>query len=497
MDNTPIEPHYDTTNKGLSLLGRIRKDPLTFFTQLGTTKGSYAWLSLMGSPVLFLNDAVAIEHVFRGDPKLYHKGKYNDGVRPLLGQGVFLAEEDLWNRQRRDIASVFSGSNFTEFTSDVAAAADEMMVRWEKYAHSDQDIDIHYEMLCFALDVVLRTLYHETSAKTTKEISASLGTMLKLAESRIWSVLPLPMPIAVRLPKYAKTLQVLDEIAAGFIAARQKSQGYPKDLLSRLVDCYSGSQEDQRLLRDNVMSFLLAGHETTANGITWAFYELGRHPNMRQRVLEEAERVLVGETVTYDQVKQLSFTSQVVSETLRLYPPVWTMSRQMVGDDIIPLEDGRTLRAPKGSTIMLCAYSIHRRERYWDDPESFLPERFRPGQEKTRPRYSWIPFGGGPRLCIGFKLAELESILVLAKAFKKFDLRLVPGQAVKQEPIITLRPDRPVMYRIRLREQNLNTAEASCELEAPPVVNKPSGNCPFHRPKPASDSYHHGNVHDA
>lgn len=445
-----IEPHTDPACRGISLVQRIRKDPLGYFLNLGVRNGSYTWLSLMGSPVLFLNDARAIEYIFSENDRNYHKGKYNEGLRPLLGYGVFLSEDALWKKQRRDTAPIFSAGNFPEFTQRIVEATEAMLGRWRA---AEGIIDMNAETMKLTLDVVLRALFHSDSEEALMNMKGALGTMLRMAEQRIWSAVNLPMQIVLKAPKYKKTLRFLDALTAEFIERRRADKAYPEDLLSRLIACHADTPEDRKLLRDNVLSFLLAGHETTANGLVWTFYELGRHTAIREKVIAEIDDVTGGHAPDMAMIKKMDYTRQAFNEALRLYPPVWTMSRKTLADDVLPLEDGRKIRVPKDATVMLCTYSVQRRENYWRDPESFTPERFVYDEVQKRPKFSWFPFGGGPRLCLGFRFAEVESIVALAMVYQRYQLDLIPGQQIRPEPIITLRPDRPVLFRVREKER--------------------------------------------
>lgn len=470
-----VYPSFAQEFKGLSLISKIRKDPLGYFLNVGVKNGSYTWFSLVGSPVLFLNDATAIEYVFSGNQFNYHKGKYNEGLRPLLGYGVFLSEDDLWKKQRRDTAPVFSGGRFPDFVTRINEAVDAMLIRWDDCVVKEAPVDMNAETMRLTLDVVLRALFHEDSEVALQHMKDALGTMLRMAEQRIWSTVNLPLKFTLKRPKYANTLKFLDGLTEELISRRRENKDYPEDLLSRLIDCHELTAEDQKLLRDNVLSFLLAGHETTANGLAWTFYELGKNTAARQKVVSEISRVCGNERPTLDMVKSLKYTKFAFDEALRLYPPVWTMSRKALKDDYVPLEDGRRLFVPKNATVMLCTYSVHRREKYWSDPEAYWPERFENGD--ARPKCSWFPFGGGARLCLGFRFAEVESLIALARVYQRYDLSLIPGQQIEPEPIITLRPDRPVLFRVKYSENAADIKTATKEEKCKHPT--PSSACPF------------------
>lgn len=480
LEKSIIQPAFLPKYRSPLLVNEIRKDPLGYFLNIGVKNGAYTWFSLMGSPVLFLNDATAIEYIFSRNDKNYHKGKYNEGLRPLLGYGVFLSEDNLWKKQRRDTAPIFSGKNFPEFTLRINEAVDAMLKRWEPHIDAGNPIDMNAETMRLTLDVVLRALFHENSETALIHMKDALGTMLNMAEKRIWSLLNAPLSWTLKRPKYKKTLNFLDELTSELINRRRSNKAYPEDLLSRLIECHPQTPEDQKLLRDNVLSFLLAGHETTANGLSWTFFELGRHTEIRQRVINEIDRITDGHNPDNTMVKSLIFTKQAFDEALRLYPPVWTMSRKTLCDDVLPLDDGSRIFVPKDTTVMLCTYAVHRKEQYWDDPESFHPERFSNEKSACRPKFSWFPFGGGPRLCLGFKFAEVESMIVLARVYQKYDLSLIPGQQVEPEPIITLRPDRPVLFRVTHRRNKTGGAQAGFQkAQTMPEEPTTSAKCPF------------------
>lgn len=470
-----IRPHVARENKGLLLPLRIRKDPLGFFSALGEKNGSHAWLSLMGSRVLFVNDATAVGHILAGNHRNYHKGKYNENLRPLLGDGIFLSEDALWKQQRHDAAPVFSGRHFPGYAEKFNAAADDMLKRWEPSAAAGTPVDMGAEFMRFALDVALRTLFHEESEEALQNMKGALGTMLRMAEKRIWSPVNPPLGLALRLPKYAKTLRFIDKITDDLIDKRRGRGDHPDDLLSRLVASHGNTAADRKLLRDNVLSFLLAGHETTANGLSWTFYEMARHPRASAKAVAEIDAAVTGKDLGIDAVGRLEYTRQCFHEALRLYPPVWTTSREALKDDLVPLDDGRRLAVPAGATVMLCTYTVHRRRDYWSDPDAYEPERLSPARSAGRPDYAWFAYGGGARKCLGSRFADTESLVAIAKAHRAFDIRLVPGQDIRPEPIITLRQDRPALFTLRPRVRE-NTAAAGPARSA--AAGKPA--CPYH-----------------
>ena len=208
----------------------------------------------------------------------------------------------------------------------------------------------------------------------------------------------------------------------------------------------TGQSMSDKQLRDEVMTIFLAGHETTANALGWTWYLLSRHPEVTRRLETELAEVLGGQTPTLDDLSKLNYTSMVIQEAMRLYPPVWIIGRNAVKADQI---DGYDI--PADSSIMLSPYVTHRHTNFWDNPEGFDPERFNPERAKGRPYFAYFPFGGGPRLCIGNNFALMEAKLVLATVAQRYRLELVPGHPVEPEPLVTLRPKHGLLMTLHPR----------------------------------------------
>ncbi len=230
---------------------------------------------------------------------------------------------------------------------------------------------------------------------------------------------------------------------------------------------------------DEVLSFVLAGHDTTAHGLAWALHNLSLHPAIQRKVEDEVAQVLGNKTPNMESIKKLTYTRQVFDEVLRLYPPVWTMSREAISGDQIPLDDGTRLNVPAGAAVMMCHYAVHRRETYWPNPEAFDPDRFSAAAMETRPKYAWFPFGGGPRMCLGFRFAQVESVLALAMITQRYKFSLLSGQQVKPEPIITLRPADSILFKLSMRPDFYPDATQIVEQVPSPITTQKSSQCPF------------------
>lgn len=446
----------------------MKKDPLNFFVNLAEKTGLYTWLRMPGQNVLFLNDPVGIAHVLKTNDDNYWKGRYNQVLKPIFGKGIFLAEGDDWKAQRKMSAPAFAGKYFPAMTREMANSAALMFQRIDKQTQKGQNVDVNLEMMWFTLDVVLRALFDSKKDNIAYDVKDSLSVILKESEERIWASLTLPQQFVMRLPQYKRARDKLVKITSEIIEESVKDDN-SEDLLTKFKQLYKSSDEQQTILIDQVLSFLLAGHETTANALAWAFYELGRRPDLQNALREEIDHVLGQEALTFDKIKDFALCRSFFNEILRLYPPIWSMSREALDDDYIKLSSGEVF-LPKGSTVMMCAYSMHHSSKYWDHPEALIADRF---MDQTKDEgYRFLPFGGGPRVCMGQKFAEVESIVMLAMFLQRYDFTLAPGQTVKPVPSIALKPSSEIYLTLKPRGKKLadvvladgDFAQAKCPM---------------------------------
>jgi len=469
-------PTVSKHHRGLRLMLALKKDPLRFFIHLMNQKGAYAWLKTAGGPFLMVNDAAAIKYILQTNPTGFRKGRFQQFLKPIFGKSIFLTEGDMWRRQRENAAPVFANGNFDEMVRQMVAAMNAMFARWDRKAEQNKTIDLTLEMTSFTLDALLRTLFHEATSDVADNMRSTMDVMLTDAENRVWSGLTLPPFIAHRLPKYARAKKFLGEIVQGLIDARRANRAYPEDLLSRLIAHYASPGEEQSILHDEVLAFLLSGHDTTSHALCWTFYVLAHQPVHHKLMADEVSNILGDKPPSANDLKKLKYTRQIFDEVLRLYPPVWAMSREAAKDCEIPLDDGAKISVPAGAGIMMCHYAVHRREKYWENPEAFDPNRFLPEQTEQRIPFTWFPFGGGPRICIGFRFAQLESAVALSMITQRYELSLIPGQKIEARPIITLRPSTAMLFNIKKRNN-----EGFLEKAAAPKESVYETKCPFHK----------------
>jgi cytochrome P450 len=325
----------------------------------------------------------------------------------------------------------------------------EHLDRWERLTNGET-VDASREFMGLTLRIVGRTLFSTDIDDSDGHIGAAITTLQRFLNDRETAVVKVPLSIPTPANRKARAaLEVLDGMVFEIIDRRRTSGSTGDDLLGMLLDArdertHDGMSDQQ--LRDEVMTLVLAGHETTASAMAWTMMLLSQSPIVERHAAEEVRTVLGGRAPTFEDLPRLRYVSMVVQESLRLYPPAWAIERVALADDEI---GGFTI--PAGGLVVISAYTMHRHPLYWEDPEGFDPERFAPERAEHRPRGAYIPFGAGPRICIGNQFALMEAQLVLAMILQRYRLDLVPGHPIVPEPLITLRPRDGMPMRIYRR----------------------------------------------
>ncbi len=395
-------------------------------------------------PTLFqVSDPASIQHVLQDNHRNY--SKQSDAfrtIRWIAGNGLFTSDGDFWLRQRRLMQPAFHRQRIAGFGELMTTIAQTTVERWAPYARSGQPVEVGHEMMRLTLDVVTRALFQTSIARVDAlgdAITVLLGDVT-FRFDRPWYPVPWRVPTA-RNRHFQQARHTVDRIVQEIIDTRRRQRAAAADsgdLLDLLMDARdeeSGQGMTDQQLRDEVVTLMIAGHETTANALTWTFYLLSKYPDAARRLRAELDTVLRGRLPTVADLPQLSFTRQVFEETLRLYPPVWITNRRALDEDEIG-----GYRIPAGADIGISPYVVHRDPAIWDNPEGFDPDRFTPARAASRPHYAYIPFGGGPRLCIGQGFAMTEAALVLATIAQRYALHLLPGYQVVPLAHATLRP---------------------------------------------------------
>ena len=427
-------------------IAAFRRNPTGFLKRIGDEYGDMAYFRLGPQHVFLLNNPDYIRDVLVTNQANFTKSRALQRARILLGEGLLTSEGQFHLRQRRLVQPAFHRPRLAGYAQVMSDYAVRTRERW----HAGQQLDVASEMMRLTLGVVGKTLFSADVEQEAGEIGAALTAvlhmfnMLLMPFSEYIEKLPLP---SVR--RFEKARDRLDQTIYRMIRERRGSGEDRGDLLSMLLLAQdeegSGGMTDTQV-RDEALTLFLAGHETTANALTWTWYLLSQNPDCERKLHEEVEGVLGGRPPQCDDLPNLRYTEMVLAESMRLYPPAWAIGRKAIA----PFELGG-YDIPAGGIMILSPYVTHRDARFFPDPERFDPERFTPEARDARPKFAYFPFGGGARVCIGERFAWMEGTLVLAAIAQKWRLRLVPGHRVEPHPLITLR----TRYGMRMTVEGL------------------------------------------
>jgi cytochrome P450 len=417
----------------------MARNRLAVMRDVSARYGDALRLPLGPKNLYFFNHPEHAKHVLAENPGNYHKGIGLVHARRTLGDGLLTSEGELWRKQRRTIQPVFQTRRIARQAGVIAEEAMRMADRLHRMVGAGS-VDIRHEMTELTLGVLGRTLLDTDLG----QFSGIGKTFEAVQDQAIFEMMSLgAVPASVPLPRqlrFRRARAELQQIVDRLVAYRRAQPGGTAgrdDVVSRLIE--STSQEPdpavaRQRMRDELVTLLLAGHETTASTLTWAFYLLHQHPEAWERVHAEAAEVLGDRQPTYEDLSRLRYTAMVVDEVMRLYPPVWLLPRVAQGDDVVG-----GYHVPAGADLVLCPYTLHRHPEFWREPDRFDPDRFDPARSVDRPRYAFIPFGAGPRFCVGTNLGLMEAAFVLACVARRLRLSVQPGYRVVPEPMLTLR----------------------------------------------------------
>jgi cytochrome P450 len=426
--------------RGLPLLGNMldfQRDRLAFLMK-AAQYGEVVKYPIANVAFYQINHPEGIKRVLQDNNHNYIKGEMFDFVREVV-DGLLTLEGRPWLHQRRMMQPIFHRQHISKFGALFTQATRQMLNRWQTWAESGEEIELTGEMTHLTMEIVTRALFGSAVVDEQNRISQAITTTLNHISFRydvpFYPVLKVPTPHNLRVRTAIKTI---DQIIYGIIQNRRDHPEENGDLLSLLLQARgedTGSGMTIGQLRDEVLTFFIAGHETTAVLLSWVFYLLGTHPQVEERLYAEIENVLGGKTPAADDYPKLPYTRMVLEESLRLYPPAWITNRTAVAEDQIC---GYTI--PAGATVAISPYVLQHHPDFWEQPEKFDPQRFSTEQIARRPHFAHFPFGGGPRQCIGSGFAMLEACLVLVTMLQHYHFRLMPDQQVVAKPGVTLRP---------------------------------------------------------
>ncbi len=377
-----------------------------------------------------------IERIFT-DTENFSKGKQNFKMRFLLGLGLLTNEGAFWLKQRRLMQPLFHKQRLQGFVQSISQCTLEMLNDWD--SRKVKQLDIHTEMTKVTLGIVSRTLMSTDASGEFKKVSDALEGLMKGLTGRNRSIIVFPYWVPTPMNLQMKSnRKLLWNTIYDIIAERRASTQKFDDLLTMLMeveDADTAERMTDEQLKDELITMYLAGHETTANAMSFAFYLLAKHPEARQRVADEYRTLAKEGIIDYKDLPKLDYTTRVVKEAMRLYPPAWGILRETLQDTII----GEYM-IKKGDNIVVAPYAMHRDPSYWTNPEAFDPDRFLPENIKKQHKYTYFPFGGGARMCIGTNFAMMEMQILLGLIASRYSFAITDDTKLELEPLITLRP---------------------------------------------------------
>jgi cytochrome P450 len=458
----PPGPSY--TVRPFKLIRELLHDPIKTLQSISHKYGDFSHFKLGRDHVYLINNPDYIEKVLVYDHRNFTKGKRLQLAKALLGEGLVTSEGDLHNRQRRIIQPIFHPKQIATYGKVITDYAVNLNQNWK----DGDTVDILKEMMQLTLSIICKSVLNYDVESEAEDVGKALTTCRnysKRLQNPLGHVLS-KIPILPKVKGAREAREKLDKLVYSLI--KERREGFESsiksydDLLTRLLqaqdntantpstsstsDSFSRMSDTQ--VRDEVMTIFIAGHETTANALTWTFFLLSQNLDIEKKLLDELGSVInSNKTPTVDDIPKLKFTEKVLRESMRLYPPVWMIGRSVDNEYAL----GK-YTIPAGSTILMSQYVMHHDPRYYNEPDRFDPERWNSDARSSLPRFSYFPFGGGIRACIGEPFAWMEGILVLATIVRQWKMRLVRGQRVTLDPAITLRPKYGMKMKLERRK---------------------------------------------
>ena len=438
---------------GLPFVGNILEfmpNPLGFLLRMANEYGALARFRLGGVTANQVNHPDGVQRVLLDNNHNYYKGDNWEPLRQVGGNGLFTSEGNFWLSQRRLMQPAFHRQRIAGFSGIMVGRAREMLERWEIAADNGTPIDISQEFSALTMAIIMDAMFSSRIQAHTREVSQAITLLLEDINFRfIVPFYPKMNVPTLRNLRARRALAVIDQVVYQIIQERRSSGEQRDDLLGMLMDAKDEETDEamtDRQLRDEVITIFIAGHETTAVLLGWLFHALAQHAAVQEQLYAEVDQALNGRLPGLADLPSMPYLRMVIDETLRLYPPAWITNRQCRQDDEIC-----GYRIPAGEVVAISPYVLHRLPEYWEAPEHFDPQRFNPQHADERPRFTYLPFGAGPRQCIGNNFALLEAQLIIATLTQQVRLTPVAGKVVKPNPVLTLRAKDGIWMKVERR----------------------------------------------
>lgn len=435
----------------IGVLPSLLSDPLRTIEQAMNRYGDLIRLPIGPQKIYLLRNPEHIREVLYDQQQRFEKGAIFRVLGSVAGSGLVTSEGELWQRQRRLIQPAFHRQRLATLATRMTDATQTVVDRWQALAESNTPFDLAQEMMLLTQSIIVATMFGTTLGDDAAPIGDAVSTVLRGLGQRMWTfALPKWVPLPGRR-SFQEAMTILDTTVYRMINSRRTTGDSHDDLLDMLLAARDGQtnqgMSDQQV-RDEVMTIFIAGHETTGNALGWTWFLLAKHPDIMQRVYAEVDSVLGTRVPTMTDLPQLRYTRMVIQEAMRLYSTSWMIPRASVSDTTIG-----EYAIPAKSVMILSPYFMHRHPTIWRDAEQFNPERFNPDHEEEAVRKAYLPFGGGPRQCIGSQFAMMEAQFIVAMIAQRYQLQLVPGQRIEPKAHATLHPPAGIHVTTRLREK--------------------------------------------
>jgi cytochrome P450 len=380
-----------------------------------------------------------VKHALLDNSPNYVKSSLNKMLKPVLGEGLFTSEGAQWRRQRQMVQPAFHPKHLEAMRGAMEKEIDRLLARWEEWADRREPFDLAQEMRELTMRIVLHTIIVTRSEKDLSAIQEAIFTLLREGNKQLFSFAPLPpwLPL-LGMRRSREAIHALDRFVYEIIRELRESPSDGSDILSMLMEAADesgGERMEDRQLRDEILTLFIAGHETTANALTWTWIVLSRDPEAQERLYHEVTQPPSEGAPEEAEQARFTYSRQVFDEILRLYPPAWIFTRQAVREDHIG-----EAAIPAGALLLFSPWVLHRLPDYWENPEAFDPDRFAPDKASSISRFLYLPFGAGPRRCVGANFAGMEALLTLTKITRHFRLGLYGNAEVTPQALLTLRP---------------------------------------------------------
>ena len=423
---------------------QMMKDRFSFLQSAMINQGDFVHFRYLRSDIYLVLDPEGIKQVLHTGQSKYSKmvrgAKF---LKDIGGRGLLTSEGKFWQQSRRVIQPFFAKRQYPHYLDFMSDCANNLIKRWKENNYSDEWFDLAPEMTKFTLNVLMRSLFNADFDEHTETVYNELRSLLDITEDRIIHIIPRMGSSKKRQDEeFNRSLRNLESIVDELIQkSKNETQKQPdRNFIHALLE--SDMEFSDQDLRDHVISLMIAGHETTATALCWLFTLLETHPDAKSKVLNEIESHVNSNQLDLDTVEKLEYLHMVIQEALRIYPPFWIMGRVAIEDDVLL---GHPIK--KGDRIQINPYFTHHNPRYWENPEEFKPERFSKENIGKINEYVYLPFGKGPRTCLGNHFGTFEMFVGVALLYKNFIMKFENASEINPDFRITLRPDRPVKVK--------------------------------------------------